>query len=79
MGKKRKVTYNYNELCQLYLEQKEEIKELQIRANTYYNLCQQRKKEIEELKELYKYRDKRLEDLKIINTALYDKLYKRSE
>ena len=77
MGKKRKVVHSYATLCELYLSQKEEIKELQLRANTYYNLCQQRKKEIEEIKELHKYKDKELEDLKIINTALYEKLYSK--
>ena len=77
MGKKRKVVHSYGTLCELYLSQKNEIKELQLRANTYYNLCQQRKKEIEEIKELHKYKDKELEDLKIINTALYEKIYSK--
>lgn len=77
MGKRRKVVHSYGTLCELYLAQKEEIKELQLRVNTYYKLCRQRKKELEELKELHRYKDKELEDLKIINTALYEKIYNK--
>ena len=76
MEKKRKVVHSYGRLCELYLAQQDEIKELQTKINKFYNLSQQRKKEIEELKELIEYIEKKYKDTKIINSMLFDKIYK---
>ncbi len=77
MEKKRKVAYSYGTLCELYLSQQNKIKRITEQSNYYYKLYQKAKKEIEEIKELHRYRDKELEQLKIINTALYEKIYNK--
>lgn len=69
-----KRKYDYSVLCKKYEEQEEVIKELEIRASSLYLKLKQREKELKELKELYRYRDKKLKDLELINAVMFKKL-----
>ena len=74
-----KRIYDYADLKEMYSNLLEEKKKLEDDNLVYYYQSREFAKKIKALEEDMKIKDRKIKELKIINLALYDKIYNRSD
>lgn len=74
-----KRIYDYADLKDMYSNLLEEKKKLEDDNLVYYYQSREFAKKIKALEEDMKIKDRKIKELKIINLALYDKIYNRSD